>query len=396
MNLIESADLWLWFTYTPYFLDALTGLSLLVVAVLITAMSLRWALRMGGDYFGLVDHPGGHRTHGHPTPLIGGIAITVSMLTCCLAAQWFITAQGWGAGILPGALIVALLLLLAVGVWDDARAISVRIRFGAQALAALVLVASGVMILDIGLATVDVLPWAWLAMAAAALITLVAVVGCINAYNLVDGMDGLAAGLGAVTLTGLLALVMWGGQASTAMLVFAQLGALLGFLWLNLRVGRPRALVFLGDAGSTTLGLLLAYWVIVLSQPGVALLPPESALWLLGVPIIDTLRVMIERWTRGDSPFNPGHDHLHHLLQGAGFSVNRSLAIMLGLQALMVAIGVGQTLLQYPPELLVLAWLALLPLSMMATRSLKRFTLASTTRPTPQAMLTEQSRTGQR
>ncbi|ANB03184.1 glycosyltransferase family 4 protein [Ectothiorhodospira sp. BSL-9] len=397
MNLIDSAYGWVWFLQTPFLGDLLTGFSLMTVAVLVTTLCLRLALRVGGDYFGLVDHPGGHRAHRHPTPLIGGIAITVSMLLCCLVAHGLWGGQGLLEGPLPVALIAAMVLLLAVGVWDDARAISVRIRFGAQALAVAVLLGSGVAIFDIGIVSLDVLPWSWLALAVASLITLVAVVGCINAYNLVDGMDGLAAGLGAVTLAGLLWLVMWSGQAPTAMLVFAQLGALVGFLWLNLRVGRPRALVFLGDAGSTTLGLLLAYWVIVLSQPGVALLPPESALWLLGVPIVDTLRVMVERWARGGSPFKPGHDHLHHLLQGAGFSVNRALAVMLLVHGLMVVVGLAQAQLHFPPEIMVLGWALLLPVSMLGARRLRQVAMTSSgTLPAATLALAQQGRSGHR
>ncbi|MCG5512759.1 MraY family glycosyltransferase [Ectothiorhodospira shaposhnikovii] len=332
---------------------------MMLTAMIVVVVSLALSLKVGTDYFGLLDHPGAHKTHVTPTPLIGGIAVILTLLLCTLPVwAWHLSGAG-EVLLLPPGVLSALLLLLVVGAVDDARPVSVRLRLVAQILAVGMMAWSGVLILDIGLfALNDVFGvWGW---AVAALVTLFAVVGCINAFNMIDGMDGLAAGLGVVSLAGLAAVLFMADLGAQGMLLLILLGALAGFLLLNMRLGRPRGLVFLGDAGSTTLGFLMAYWVIVMSQSTDALIPATAALWFLGLPVIDTLRVMLKRMAAGASPFQPGHDHLHHLLQARGLGVNQTLAVMLGVQAVMVGTGIWQALFATSALVMTLLWVALI------------------------------------
>ncbi|MBK1673584.1 hypothetical protein CKO35_09745 [Ectothiorhodospira shaposhnikovii] len=365
---------WSWVISIP----GLLALMLMMTALMIVVMLLKLWLMKGQTFYGLVDHPGAHRLHQNPTPLLGGIAVVLSLLICLGLARLWSAINGVEFALFPLGVLFALIMLLAVGVWDDARQISVRIRFAAQGLAAVALLLSGVVITDMGVIDLGA-DWGWLSlgMFLGVGVTLFAIIGCINAFNLIDGMDGLAAGLGTVTLTGLAWVVLETRDAAGLMLVLTQLGALCGFLLLNARIGRPRALVFLGDAGSTTLGLLLAYWVIALSQSPVAAMPATAALWLLGIPIIDTLRVMFERMASGRSPFHPGHEHLHHLLLSTGIGVNSTLVTLLVMQGGMVMMGVWHASGHASPMVMVILWGLLVPASMILAWALRRLSRVS-------------------
>ncbi|MCB1134529.1 MAG: undecaprenyl/decaprenyl-phosphate alpha-N-acetylglucosaminyl 1-phosphate transferase, partial [Verrucomicrobiae bacterium] len=165
--------------------------------------------------------------------------------------------------------------------------------------------------------------------AAAVPFTVFGTVGCINAFNMVDGIDGLSGTIAAATLA-LIALVAGvGGDGATFLLALALLGGVLGFLWFNLRFGNQhRARVFMGDNGSMTLGLLLCWLLITITQGPNALVPPIVALWIFALPLVDTLSVMFRRMWMGKSPFSPDRNHLHHLLQRAGFRVENTVGIM--------------------------------------------------------------------
>jgi len=122
-------------------------------------------------------------------------------------------------------------------------------------------------------------------------------------------------------------------------LTWAMLGALVGFLLLNSRIFVKRAWVFMGDAGSMWLGLVLGWFMAQVTRGSVSV-EPALVLWLFGIPLIDTLAVMARRIKRKQSLFAADRTHIHHVLQQAGFSVRRTVLILSLVQLVLVGIGV--------------------------------------------------------
>jgi UDP-GlcNAc:undecaprenyl-phosphate GlcNAc-1-phosphate transferase len=175
----------------------------------------------------------------------------------------------------------------------------------------------------------------------AAPLTVFAVVGLINSVNMIDGMDGLAGSVALVALGWYGAAAMLSGLESQAIMAWLLCGAVAGFLALNLRLPwQPRARVFLGDAGSTLLGFTLAWFAIDLTQGPFRTMPPIAALWVVLLPLADTVSLMARRRARGQSAFHADREHIHHFLLAKGFSVSQSLAILVGVSTLFGAIGV--------------------------------------------------------
>ncbi|MEM6574238.1 MAG: hypothetical protein AAF736_08210 [Pseudomonadota bacterium] len=276
---------------------------------------------------GLVDQPHQRKIHGAVTPLVGGLAVFGGCVFGLLAVPVGLGEYRilFGAG-------AALLL---VGLLDDFRELSARSRFATQILAALAMVmAGGVELISFG----QLLDSRELMLGALALpITVFCTVGVINSINMTDGVDGLAGGLVSVALLSLAGAALVAGRTDTLLLFAAILPAVWVFLLANFRPGRPAA-VFLGDAGTLWLGFLLAWLLIDLSQGTAAVIDPVTALWVLAVPLLDTVYVLIERPRRGESPFSAGQDHLHHLFLRAGFS-RRSSVLWLWLLAATCAAG---------------------------------------------------------
>jgi UDP-GlcNAc:undecaprenyl-phosphate GlcNAc-1-phosphate transferase len=144
-----------------------------------------------------------------------------------------------------------------------------------------------------------------------------------------DGLDGLCGNLTMVSLLGLgTAASLWSNTADFQLInIFAA--SVAGFLIFNQRmVWRPRALIFLGDAGSMLLGFVLAWFTIEISQAPVDAVSPAAALWFVALPVMDTVGVMLRRMLSGLSPFHADSRHLHHLLIHAGFSVAETILIL--------------------------------------------------------------------
>lgn len=280
-----------------------------------------WSLARLAPQLKLLAVPGEHRAHRVPTPMVGGIAIYAAI---CLGAL----LDGSFKALLP-----CLLLLCVVGVLDDRYALPSLFRLVAQGVAAYLMVElTGVQLQDLGyLFSFDskALLNAW-----STPMTVFAVIGVINAVNMSDGIDGLAGSLVALTL---IALLMLGNPNIGFILI--TLAALAGFLFWNLRVGRNSARIFMGDAGSTMLGLLLAYLLIQHSQFKSGIWP-VTALWLLALPLIDAVAVLIVRPLRGKSPFAADRIHYHHQLIDRGVSVNATLLIALTVQVLLIILGI--------------------------------------------------------
>jgi UDP-GlcNAc:undecaprenyl-phosphate GlcNAc-1-phosphate transferase len=285
---------------------------------------------------GLTDHPSDRKHHDGQVPLCGGIAIFIASVSVWLCSASLMTPA-------KISFFIAGFLLLVLGLLDDLWDISSRWRLIFQTCAALLLVFVGHISLGyfgdlLGTGHGLNLNGAWATFA-----TVFCVVGVINAVNMIDGLDGLAGGLTLIALIwfGLIAADI--GEHSIVSIILLFTGAIAGFLVFNMRYpGHGKASVFMGDAGSTLLGLLLAFLAIRLTQPSgnsETHLSPINAVWVLGLPMLDTLSLMLLRILRGHSPFAADRDHLHHIILRAGFSVEQTVWILLLFSFTFGAIG---------------------------------------------------------
>jgi UDP-GlcNAc:undecaprenyl-phosphate GlcNAc-1-phosphate transferase len=255
---------------------------------------------------------------------MGGVAI---WLACIIALLVFTDAFK-----LPqlGAILLGASLVAATGLFDDRRGLSPYVKLGMQALAASIVIFAGVRV-------ESATPW----FAVNIVLTVVWIVGITNALNLLDNMDGLAAGVATISGGFFLLLAAGSGQILVASLAAAIAGASLGYLRFNFLAP---ARIFMGDAGSLFLGFILAVLGIKLhfdKEPVVTWLIP---ILVLGIPIFDTTLVVVSRLRRHLNPLTtPGKDHLSHRLVLAGLSSRESVLVihmiggMLGMVAMFIA-----------------------------------------------------------
>ena len=282
-----------------------------------------WGLHRAAPTLGLIDHPGGRRLHVAPVPLVGGLAIAIGLL---LAFAWRGTAQP-----APLALLVAACIILAGGVLDDRIELTARVKLAIQIVAASALVElGGVLLLHVGALFSPAVQG--LGVALIAPFTILGIVGVMNAMNMIDGADGLAGGitLGALLWFGLAAALA--GLPAHASLVALAGAAVAAYLLFNVWPPLARKYkVFLGDAGSLLIGLLLAWIAIELAMAPFPAVKPVTAVWILAVPICDSVSVMVRRMLKRRSPFRPDREHFHHLLQAAGYSSGQAVALMVAI-----------------------------------------------------------------
>jgi UDP-GlcNAc:undecaprenyl-phosphate GlcNAc-1-phosphate transferase len=308
----------------------MTNSTLKYFLVFLVTMAVIKALGGTAVRIGLIDHPGGRKRHDGAIPLIGGPAMFAGF--------------GFGALILLDslfpyrALFAALGLLVVVGVLDDLRDLEPSKKLLAQIVAALFMTSWGLVSITqlgnlFGFGPIGLREWG-------IPFTVICVLGIINAINMTDGVDGLAGGLAFVSAMFFGASAVLLGHSASASLLFVMAAAIAGFLLFNMRLPwQARAKIFMGDSGSMMLGLFLTWFSIELTQRGDERLPPIVAVWFLAVPILDMGLVTIKRLAKGVNPFRAGRDHLHYVLLVAGYSVPRSVGLMLGISILLASTG---------------------------------------------------------
>lgn len=289
------------------------------LAFLITAFAL-WLLQPVARRMGLLDRPSGRKDHANPTPVIGGLAILIGCMTS------FFVVQSDSSGML--AFCTASVMIVAVGLYDDLFDLRWYWRIFVQMAAAVVIVRwGGIHVEQLGsVFGVQSLSLGWASLPVTVFVT----VGVINAMNMIDGIDGLAGLLGLAALVMLTLLAMDAGNASLAARTSVLCGALAAFLLWNVRLPwRPQAKVFLGDAGSGLLGLVIIWVSLRLTQNPAYPVNPLLALWVLPVPVMDCLVLIVRRLQAGRSPFAADRDHIHHLMCEAGFGPTRAALLLM-------------------------------------------------------------------
>jgi UDP-GlcNAc:undecaprenyl-phosphate GlcNAc-1-phosphate transferase len=279
--------------------------------------------------FGLLDYPDARKRHAFATPLVGGLSIFVGMLA---GWMWLGQAQHFDDVVLGTACLLVLL-----GALDDKYGLKVGVRVVVEIVAILVVISTtGVYVHSLGVLHGYDLQLGWLGIP----FTVLAVIGLINAFNLMDGIDGLAGCLALVS-TGAIALLMESDMpAPLTIIVLLLAAALYPFLMANLGLLGRRAKVFLGDSGSVVLGYVIAWTLIALSQSTPRNISPGLVLWCVALPVMDTLAVIYRRLKRGVSPFTPDRTHIHHLLMNAGWGPRRTLACLVAFAVVLPFVGV--------------------------------------------------------
>ena len=301
--------------------EGLADLFPLILAAALSALGLAPILTKGAAQLGLVDVPGSapHKRHTSVTPLAGGpvLAGSIGLTYAVLRPLLDPLVQG---------ILLGGLAMFVWGMLDDRFTLRPRVKILGQIAAAAIALGFGIQ--------VRITQYAWVDLA----LTLLWMVGLINAFNFVDSMDGLALGLASIALAFLVLATLDAGQPALAALSAAILGSTLGLYFYNATPAR----LFLGDSGAQLLGFALAAIGIAYVPAGAGL--PQGVSWftpilVLGVPIFDTTLVVVSRLRKRRPVYLAHNDHTYHRLVAMGMHPSRSVltmqlaAILLGLAA---------------------------------------------------------------
>jgi UDP-GlcNAc:undecaprenyl-phosphate GlcNAc-1-phosphate transferase len=265
-----------------------------------------------------------------PVSRFGGIGLYWGFLGVLLLLWWIpVEKQFAGLEYLPqnrlAGMCIGGLLAWGLGFVDDVIDLRARWKLTGQIILSGIAIGLGFEINTIQVPILQIInlgPWSWP-------ITILWMVGVINAINLIDGLDGLASGLVIIALACFGILCFWQGQYSLLILIFVLVGVTLGFWLFN----RPSASIFMGDSGSMFLGYvmaLLSIWVTDLPGRGQSALP----LLILAVPILDTGFALFRRFFKGIPFYSADKDHLHHRLIARGFSATQAMLALVGFSTL--------------------------------------------------------------
>lgn len=259
----------------------------------------------------LHDIPNSRKEHRVPVPTMGGIAIIAGMVIALV--MWF----PFNNDIRQVCFFFSIITLFALGIMDDLKDLSAKYKFVVQIGLASLIALFGIRIHSFdGLFGIHEL-----AMPAQYTITILAIVGITNAFNLIDGIDGLCGGLAFMSLVTLGIFMTLSGDAATALVTFALAGAIFAFLYFNFNPAK----IFMGDTGSLVIGFVIAVLCIRLMKFNIGVpvpVLPAAPMFVFGlvlIPVFDTLRVFAKRIWKGGSPFEADKTHIHHLLTNQGF-----------------------------------------------------------------------------
>jgi UDP-GlcNAc:undecaprenyl-phosphate GlcNAc-1-phosphate transferase len=284
------------------------------LALLLT-LALTPACRALCTHVGWVDKPDLRKVHSGPIPRAGGIAILfgygLALAVVRFSPLWASYPVDWSPLVFR-ALLPAIFVAFATGLFDDVIGLKPWMKLLGQVLAAALASNGNVQILSVAGHSVANTWWH-------VPLTILWLVGCANAFNLIDGLDGLATGLGLfATATAFLSALLTGNVA-LAFLTAPLLGTLLGFLPYNF----SPASIFMGDCGSLTVGFLLGCFGVIWAQKSATLLGMTAPLIAMAIPLLDTTLTISRRFLRGQAIFTADRGHIHHRLLARGFTPRR-------------------------------------------------------------------------
>lgn len=291
-----------------------------------------------------MDKPDYRKRHQGMIPLVGGISVYAGICFTFFITNYYIP-HAWLYLACSGVLVL-------VGALDDRYDISVKLRALIQALIAILMMYCGNLYLlsfghIFGSWELVVGPFGYV-------LTLLAVWAAINAFNMVDGIDGLLGGLSCVTFAAMGAILYFDGQLNLAMWCFAMIAAIAPYIMLNLGFFGRRYKVFMGDAGSTLIGFSIIWILLETTQGKTHPITPVTALWLIAIPLMDMIAIMYRRLRKGISPFTADRQHIHHLIMRAGFSSLQAFMLITLTAAILAGVGTMGEYMDFIPEWIML------------------------------------------
>jgi UDP-GlcNAc:undecaprenyl-phosphate GlcNAc-1-phosphate transferase len=275
------------------------------------------------ELVGAMDQPSARGINKVPIPRMGGLAIFLGFV---LTALLFAPLNTQVTGIMLGAAIIAMM-----GEVDDIISLNPWVKLAGQIVAAVVVIRCGVVFDAISnpnpLSEVAFIEIGWLSVP----LTVLWIVACTNAVNLIDGLDGLAVGVSAISSLTMLVVSLIVSDPAVSLLLAALTGACLGFMPYNLNPAK----IFMGDVGSQLLGFVLSTVSILGLFKMHAIITFVVPFLALALPLTDTTFAFFRRILRGQSPFHPDRGHLHHRLLDMGLSQKQAVALMYGISALL-------------------------------------------------------------
>tara|TARA_B100000029_G_scaffold443326_1_gene462326 strand:- start:562 stop:1575 length:1014 start_codon:yes stop_codon:yes gene_type:complete len=268
------------------------------------------------EYFGLIDTPNYRKKHKEPTPLIGGISI---FFTLFLSIFFFEYSK------ILNIIIISSSVIFIIGLLDDMKNIGVIIRLVAQLIASLIVVFSGLYVINLGnfinFESINLEIFF-------ILFTIFSVISLTNAFNFIDGMDGLAGGSFLVAIISILLFQFFGNGFKQIELLFLLIIIISIYLLFNLSFFSFKK-IFLGDSGSLLLGFLMSWFLIYFTHPETRTFHPVLTIWCVTFPVFDTISVVFRRFISKKNIFLPDLFHMHHILNNFGFSKIFSVLIIL-------------------------------------------------------------------
>src|SRR6185436_18475626 len=274
-----------------------------------------------------------HHTHKTPVSRFGGLALAAAFVAVSLVGLIWFPADPAQTRI-RFVIVISSLSMFLLGFWDDLRPLGARRKLIGQVLISIAVCFGGVQIErfqnPITHTLYELGAWGWL-------ITVLWLVALTNMINLIDGIDGLAAGI-ALMMMALLTSVSLGGEVQFPILVAAGMcGALLGFLRYNF----PPAKIYMGDGGAYFLGFLIGILTLVHSQKGTIVAALIAPLFALALPIVDVILALLRRGLQGLPLFRPDRRHIHHRLQELGMSRTRTVLVLYGVSSVFLLMAFG-------------------------------------------------------
>ena len=313
----------------------MTEYTLAFVLAAVTALLATPLVMMLASRTGALDMPDARKVHKKPIPRIGGIGIYAAFIISMVLVRMFAELTGellWGVS----GLILSGTLIMLVGIIDDYKNLPAKLKLLGQIFAAAVLVLG----FDVRIDFItdpfgDYIYLEWFAVPA----TIFWLVGLSNTINLIDGLDGLAAGVSMIAALTIMFVALEQNVLIIAVLTAALAGAAFGFLFFNFNP----ASIFMGDSGALFLGFMLAGISVIGAVKCAATIALVVPILALGLPILDTAFAIVRRYRGGVPIFRPDKGHLHHRLLGLGFTQRQAVLLMYVISALLGLSAVALT-----------------------------------------------------
>lgn len=321
-----GVEILMWMIYSIGFIVAL-GL-----ALGLTPLVKKFAFKVGA-----IDVPNARKVHTKIMPRLGGLGIYLSFLVALMLLLPFVPHTFTDREMnFVWAFLVGGTMILLLGALDDRFDLSAKLKFVIQIATACVVVFG----FDIRIDFVNI-PFhtyssiqSWIAIP----FTILWIVGVTNAINLIDGLDGLAAGVSAIAIGTIAVMAFIMGNVVVALICLLLLGSIIGFLFFNFHPAK----IFMGDSGALFLGFSLAM-LSLLGFKQIAIVSFLTPLILIGVPLSDTLFAIVRRWMQKKPIFSPDKGHLHHCLRELGFSHRQTVLIIYGIAAFFGILAIIQS-----------------------------------------------------